>query len=162
SLSELQSALEAKRPRRALLFIDACRDLAEGKGLGVNQFGAGGAPPASPQFAALYSCEPGEISREGKPQHFQNGVFTKFLLDGLGAPKEAGNAEGTVTFDSLSQFVRAKVFSYVSKEYGASQTPFGRTSFGGMVLARAFAAPAGPPVPEVAATPASGVPFSDV
>lgn len=141
SATDLRNQLEGKKPRRALLFLDACRDLADTKGRSVSRFADPAAPPGAPQMAALFSCEPGETSREGRAEHFSMGVFTKFLLDGLNGVRDAATEEGEVTFDSLQQFVRAKVYSYVQRVYASAQTPFGLSSTGSMLLTRAFDPP---------------------
>jgi len=135
SITDLKLQLEQKNTRRALMFIDACREAPDGKTVDGNKFGSDTRLPNAPQLAVLYSCEPGQISREGK-QNLQNGVFTHFLLDGLGGAKEAAIADGSITFDSLKDYVRAKVFAYVNKEYNSAQSPFGTSTFGAMVLAK--------------------------
>jgi len=142
SFTDFREELKAKNPKRALLFVDACRNLEEGVRSGINNFGSG-KPPAAPEIATLYSCEPGQLSRESKPP-VMNGVFTRFLLQGLGGDPEAAAPDGAVTFDTLSQWLRAKVLSYVQKEYSAIQSPLGESTLGAMVLARAFDPPPPP------------------
>jgi len=137
-LTDLLDAIAAKNPQRALVFIDACRDSGEGKA-SPEGIGSPTPAPSSPGLAYLSSCEPGQKSFESKPP-IQNGVFTRYLLEGLGGAKEAADPDGVVTFDTLTQYVRGKVFAYVHKEFGTQQSPLGLSSFGRMALSRAFTA----------------------
>ena len=134
SYDEFKSRLTTKLPARALLIIDACRNLQDGKDAGSSGFGAGKGLSA-PQFAEMLSCRPKEISQLGKPEDFSESVFTHFLLQGLKGDPEAQDM-GLVTFDSLNQFVQGKVSQYVSSKFGTPQNPDGRASLGKMVLAR--------------------------
>jgi hypothetical protein len=131
---DFRSRLETKVPARALLIIDACRNLLGGKDAGSSGFGAGKGL-TGPQFAELLSCRPKEISQVGKKEDFQESVFTHFLLEGLQGAPEA-QSEGVVTFDSLKSFVQGSVSQYVSSKFGESQNPDGRASLGKMVLAK--------------------------
>jgi hypothetical protein len=131
---DFRSRLETKVPARALLIVDACRNLSGGKDAGSSGFGAGKGL-TGPQFAELLSCRPKEISQVGKKEDFQESVFTHFLLEGLQGAPEA-QSEGVVTFDSLKSFVQGSVSQYVSSKFGESQNPDGRASLGKMVLAK--------------------------
>jgi sulfatase modifying factor 1 len=131
---DFRSRLETKVPARALLIVDACRNLSGGKDAGSSGFGAGKGL-TGPQFAELLSCRPKEISQVGKKEDFQESVFTHFLLEGLQGAPEA-QSEGVVTFDSLKLFVQGSVSQYVSSKFGESQNPDGRASLGKMVLAK--------------------------
>ena len=131
---EFKSRLSTKTPARALLIVDACRNLAGGKDASSSGFGAGKAL-AGAQFAELLSCQPKETSQLGKGGDFPESVFTHYLLAGLGGDAEA-QENGVVTFDSLKEYVQGKVSQYVSKRYGESQNPDGRASLGRMVLAK--------------------------
>lgn len=136
SYNALRGRLETKRPRRALLVVDACRNLFEGKGDGGSGFGAGDGS-REPQFAELRSCQPTERSLEGKPDDFRAGVFTWFLLKGLGGDPEAAAPGGNmVTFDSLRGYLRGKVVQYVNANFiGYTQNPIGYATTGNMALA---------------------------
>lgn len=131
---DFKNQLNTKLPARALLIVDACRNLTGGKGAGSNGFGAGEGL-SGPQFAELLSCQPKQESKVGKPEDFNESVFTHFLLQGLkGDPDALDN--GVVTFDSLKLFVQGSVSQYVTSKYGEAQKPDGRASLGKMVLAR--------------------------
>ncbi|MCW3095929.1 MAG: hypothetical protein JWL77_1547 [Chthonomonadaceae bacterium] len=131
---DFKSQLNTKTPARALLIVDACRNLSGGKDAGSSGFGAGKGL-TGPQFAELLSCRPKEESKVGKPEDFTESVFTHFLLQGLRGDPEALDA-GVVTFDSLNEYVQGRVSQYVSNKFGESQNPDGRASLGKMVLAR--------------------------
>jgi formylglycine-generating enzyme required for sulfatase activity len=136
SYTKLRNRLETLRPRRALLLVDACRNLLGGKSATGSGFGEGAGAKVE-EIAELLSCRPREVSREGKAEDFAAGVFTHYLLRGLGGDPEAVAPGGdVVTFDSLKQYVQGKVSQYVSSKYGDSQNPDGRASLGAMVLAR--------------------------
>ncbi len=76
---QFRQALDTKRPARALLIVDACRDQS-GKG---NESGIGGGnADFDPQIAELVSCQAKELSQIGKPEDFKESVFTHFLLEG--------------------------------------------------------------------------------
>jgi hypothetical protein len=131
---DFRSRLDTKAPARALLIVDACRNLRGGKDGGPSGFGAGRVLVGS-QFAELLSCQPKEISQVGKKEDFSESVFTHYLLEGLQGAPEA-QSEGVVTFDSLKLFVQGSVSQYVSSKFGESQNPDGRASLGKMVLAK--------------------------
>ena len=152
---EFKSQLATCLPARALLIVDACRNLSGGKDAGSSGFGAGKSL-TGPQFAELLSCRPKEESKVGKPDDFSESVFTHFLLQGLKGDPEAQDA-GVVTFDSLNQYVQGRVSQYVSSKYGEAQNPDGRASLGKMVLAKGANAPGAAKV----ATPALLTPVKD-
>ncbi|MCW3054372.1 MAG: exported protein of unknown function [Chthonomonadales bacterium] len=131
---EFKSQLNTKTPARALLIVDACRNLSGGKDAGSSGFGASKGL-IGPQFAELLSCRPKEESKVGKPEDFTESVFTHFLLQGLRGDKDAQD-NGMVTFDSLNEYVQGRVSQYVSSKFGESQNPDGRASLGKMILAR--------------------------
>jgi uncharacterized caspase-like protein len=140
---EFKSRLNTQGPGRALLIVDACRNLQGGKDAGSSGFGASKSA-LGPQIAEFLSCQPKEVSQIGKPEDFQESVFTHYLLQGLNGDLQAINEQGLVTFDSLKLFVRKTVSNYVANAFGESQNPDSRTTLGSMVLARAGAAkPAG-------------------
>jgi hypothetical protein len=140
---DFRSRLETKVPARALLIVDACRNLRGGKDGGPSGFGAGRVLVGS-QFAELLSCQPKEISQVGKKEDFSESVFTHYLLEGLQGAPEA-QSEGVVTFDSLKLFVQGSVSQYVSSKFGESQNPDGRASLGKMVLAKGLTGGVKPP-----------------
>ncbi|MCW3097158.1 MAG: exported protein of unknown function [Chthonomonadaceae bacterium] len=142
---DFKSQLNTRVPARALLIVDACRNLSGGKDAGSSGFGAGKGL-TGPQFAELLSCRPKEESKVGKPEDFTESVFTHFLLQGLQGDPEALDG-GVVTFDSLNEYVQGRVSQYVSNKFGESQNPDGRASLGKMVLAKGTNATAPSTVP---------------
>ena len=93
------------------------------------------AAPLGPEVAELHSCLPTETSLVGDPKDFNESVFTHYLIMGLsGDPDAEEAASGNVTFDSLMQYVQYSVHAYAA-EMNDVQTPDGRATLGGMVLA---------------------------
>lgn len=137
SATKLQGRLEELRPQRALLFFDMCRNPVDDgtRGVVIRQVKKEEEkPPTRREMATVFSCDATEESREG--QEFRQGVFTYFLLAGLSGQEGALTPEGTVTFDSLVDYVNGSVNQYVTTHFGKSQKPYGLASAGRMVLAR--------------------------
>jgi hypothetical protein len=140
--------LDTKRPARALLVMDACRDIDPGKGPNVGSGFGDSHDFLGPQIAELLSCQPTQVSHEGLPQDFHESVFTHFLIAGLEGDKNAvDGGRSAVTFDSLMQYVQGQVSDYVSRRYsGEVQVPDGDAKQGSMVLA-GYAGPIAPAGP---------------
>ena len=132
--NRIKEALKTRRPHRALLITDACRNLLD-SGTGQSGFG-GGQRLDVPEIAELVSCQPTESSWEGKPEDFHQGVFTHFLIKGLGGDKDACDPDHQVTFDSLKKYLGRNVTEYVDTQLQANQHPDGYATLGSMVLAR--------------------------
>ena len=161
--SEFKSQLDTARPARALLVMDACRDLYAGKGVAGSGFGSKALTPLGPQVAELLSCQPTQVSQEGLEADFHQSVFTHFLLKGLsGDPDAIADGTSNVTFDSLKVYVQGQVSQYVTDKFNALQVPDGRATLGSMVLARVAILPptVTPPlvVPPIIAPPLVVVP----
>jgi len=138
SSDRLVNDLVAKRPKRALLFLDADRNLqisSESVTVATRAFRSA---PRGMELGVIYSCEAGERSRSVKAPQSQ-GVFTHFLLQGLAGDREAAAQDGSITFDALSKYVYGKVRQYVSKEYSGAQSPHGIATNAEMVLGKAAA-----------------------
>jgi hypothetical protein len=152
--SRFKSVLDTKQPARALLIMDACRNILTGKAA-VGESGFGGAPvPLGPQIAEMLSCQPTQTSLEGDPHDFSESVFTHFLLEGLmGDPQAVDPNTHAVTFDSLMAYVQGHVTQYAQTRLNSAQQPTGDASFGGMVLA-SFGSPNNS-VPSISDTPHS-------
>lgn len=135
--SRFKSMLDTMRPARALLVMDACRNILRGKAA-VGESGFGGARvPLGPEIAELLSCQPDQTSQEGDPADFSESVFTHFFLAGLaGDPNAVDPTVHAITFDSLKIYVQAEVSDYVQTRLNSAQLPDGDATFGGMVLAR--------------------------
>ncbi|HEY3332763.1 MAG TPA: caspase family protein [Capsulimonadaceae bacterium] len=137
----IRRTLDTKTPKRVMLITDACRDLLAGKGVGSSHFGGLGAVMYGSQVAEFQSCQPKETSLEGDPRDFKESVFTHYLIRGMsGDPDAIDPDKGVVTFDSLKQYVQYSVRSYSAK-LNSVQTPDGRATLGGMVIAKAGGAP---------------------
>ncbi len=135
--STFKSRLDTKQPARALLVMDACRNILQGKAA-VGESGFGGKYlDLGPQVAELLSCQPTQTSLEGDPRDFTESVFTHFLLRGLGGDPDAIAPGGNfVTFDSLKLYVQGQVSEYAQTRIHSSQVPDGRATLGSMVLAK--------------------------
>lgn len=137
SLTQLRKELETQAPRRALLFVSACRN--SGVGVGADPPGTH-APESMPAFrgmAAFLSCRAGQLSYEGRKGDFEMGAFPKFLIDALRGAPEALTKERTLTVNSLSVYLQDRVPSYVKKaDYSWPQEPVTLAAFGDMVLDR--------------------------
>lgn len=127
ALGDLLRRLEAKNPRSVLALIDGSRKY---RGLGVPA-----ALRVGPRTTVLYAAGPAELSQDGKPEDFNLGVFTRFVLTALNPNEEnAANARGEVTFQGLRAFVQRQVGAYTSDAYGAKQTPDGLSANPGSTL----------------------------
>lgn len=132
-VAELLERIRSRKPKHALVFLDACRDpvpptLSDPEPLG---------DPRRPDYTApglslFYSCRPGEISREGrKKEPLPGSVFTHYLAEGLsGAP--AACQQGRVTLESLARYLAKRVPAYVRRNYLTPQTPSITTSPGNL------------------------------
>ena len=156
NLDVIRRTLDSKAPRRVLLVTDACRDLLGGKWLSANEFGRSLHSVVGPEVAELQSCQPKEISLQGDPKDFPESVFTHYLVRGLsGDPDAIDTDKNAVTFDSLKTYAQYSVLQYAARQH-VVQTPDGRASLGGMVLARYAPAPE-PVTPVVPARPLVGI-----
>jgi formylglycine-generating enzyme required for sulfatase activity len=137
SFSGIRERIATLRPKRVLLITDACRDLLGNKGVGSSGFGATiRGLDLGPQVAEMQSCLPTETSLEGDPRDFKESVFSHYLIKGLsGDPDAVDPDKGAITFDSLKQYVQFSVHLYAAKLHSV-QTPDGRATLGGMVLAK--------------------------
>jgi uncharacterized caspase-like protein len=136
SADKLVTELLARKPKRALLFLDANRS--QQKGITPRNSAASRQvrQARGMELAVMYSCENGERSQELKDDSNKQGVFTRFLLEGLSGTKEAAGTDGSMTFASLRKFVRSTVKGYVKSEYSEDQSPYAVTTSGSMVLAK--------------------------
>jgi hypothetical protein len=75
----------------------------------------------------MTSCRPRQVSWEDGG--FQHGVFTKFLIDGLGGAADArgadqsGNGNGRVSLTELFQYSSEQTAAYVRRKYQSDQQP---------------------------------------
>jgi tetratricopeptide (TPR) repeat protein len=131
----LIGGLEESRPKRAILFFDACRDRpSELRGTFPTGIGSVQRKPAESGIAWLYACEANQSSVEDPK--LRNGVFTHFLLQGL-AGKADVRGTGQITFEDLKQYVRGAVKKHVNDHFaGRTQWPTGLSSTPDMVLVK--------------------------
>ncbi len=137
SYDQIRAKIGTIQPSRVLMITDACRDLLGNKGVATSGFGKGlHLGLIGPEVAELESCQPTETSLVGMPKDFDESVFSHYLIQGLaGDPDAIDPDKKAVTFDSLKQYVQYSVHAYAAK-LNAVQTPDGRATLGGMILAR--------------------------
>lgn len=134
SVTEVIQAIKRTGVKRAMLFLDACRnDPAPGvKAGGMDGFlnknyGEG--------IQILYATAQNEVSWEHRA--LQRGVFSHFLTEGLKG--EAAYDNGLITFNSLATYVEQEVLNWTDGKVAQTQRPFrnsvGETR-GDFVLAR--------------------------
>ena len=130
-LSELKALLldRGSAFQRVIVYLDICR--AGDGGLSVAQLGAtGGAGTPSSTFAMLMATSTSkeyayESERFGPPGH---GALTFAVLEGLNG--KAGQKDGEITFDALTEYVQQRV-SFLT---GRNQTPSASVSRRGIVV----------------------------
>ena len=146
-LEEVYAQLAKCNAATKLLIVDACRN--DPSRPGVFKSGHDSAtlpklPPPTGGTAALFSCKANQ--RAVQDSKLQQGIFAKFLVDGLkGAadqPLAGLPADGVVTFGELSTYVANNTYAYVYRNYnGEKQSPELRGEFDlNLPLARVGAA----------------------
>jgi Skp family chaperone for outer membrane proteins len=161
-LSDVQSLMQMAKPKRQMLFVDACRNeaLAGVRGASGRSFQD---LESSEGVRTLLSTRPGNFSYEDPS--LKHGVFTSFLLRGLQGA--AVGSDGLVTFRDLTDYVTSEMKAY-SLSTGKLQIPREASSDaeGDFIIARTAPArpapaPALPPTtyapPPKAPTPAPTV-----
>lgn len=158
SVSEIVQAIKQTGVKRAILFLDACRnDPVPGiKAGGMDGFlsknyGQG--------IQILYATAQNEVSWEHN--NLQRGVFSYFLT--LGLQGEAAYDNGLITFNSLATYIEQEVVNWTNGKVPQTQRPFrnsvGETR-GDFVLARLggrpLLIPDPVPKPEMVNIPAGG------
>lgn len=122
-LSEVYAMLRPCKAGVKLVVVDACRNDPLGDGarsasinlsspLFQKQAPAGG-------LAVLFSCAAGEEAFEDR--ELKHGVFTHFLLKGLGG--EAADRKGRITLFGLAQYLTENVNDYARNRRGETQRP---------------------------------------
>ena len=124
SLELIQTYLsQSPSPRRLLLF-DACREVKSSGGargiLGGMSSRFSQAFAQAEGFAVLMSCSEGQYSYE-MPES-GHGVFTHFLLEGLGGAAPA-NADGLITVTGLASWVKSNVEDWTRTKSAGVQSP---------------------------------------
>jgi hypothetical protein len=129
-LSEVQQAIHGSGAKRAMLFIDACRNdpnIAGSKAVGNMGF----VDSKSKGVKILYATEIGTVSWESS--RLRHGVFSHFLIKALRG--EAADANGIISFGTVKAYVQQHVSHLTHKEMPSVQLPFSNdNSFGRFVL----------------------------
>lgn len=112
-LSSIISAFNARGLKKLILAIDACREsVSTTKGISV--VGISGGSTGNTAALTLYATKAGWYSYEDT--NGRNGVFTRFLLDGLEGKADgqgaSGAADGVVTFSELAAYLPDATGSY--------------------------------------------------
>lgn len=116
TLSSIASAFSARGLKKLVIAVDACREqVSTTKGLSVVGV-SGGAAGMTANAAALtmYATKAGWYSYEDT--NGRNGVFTKFILEGLSGRADGaaidGTANGVVTFSELASWLPDATATY--------------------------------------------------
>lgn len=119
TISEVEAAIKKTGARRAILFIDACRDdpgIDGSKGVGRSAF----REQHSSGVQHLFGAEFGKQSWEHAS--LRHGVFSYYLYRGLdGAAREQ---DGVISFDSLKSYVQENVLQWSFKHLPVPQKPY--------------------------------------
>ena len=152
-IGDVEAILKASHARQAMMFIDACRNDAgsPARAAGARSFAS---LSASQGLRTLYSTRAGQMSYES--DEFQAGVFTHFLVRGLGG--EAAGADGLITFRDLADYLTARMREW-SAGRGAQMPYEAGESSGDFLLARSASGGAAPASPPAAALPADTAPL---
>ncbi len=137
SMAELQRWF-AQYPAKHVLYVaDACYS-----GLSIGTRAVGLSPETKhylreitqrPVRVALTAGSSGQEAHE----HMGHGLFTYFLLQGLGGAAD-GNSDGVVTTDELAAFIKPSVAGVAASQYHAQQHPqFARMGEGEFVFVTA-------------------------
>jgi uncharacterized caspase-like protein len=135
ALKQVEQAIRGTGAKRAMLFIDACRDNPSiaGSRSGRN---ASFIYSKSEGMKVLYATKFGEVSWES-PQ-LGHGVFSHFLIKALRG--EAADSNGIISFSTIENYVQQKVSNWTyGRNMVTTQRPFSSgNSFGVLVLGRKF------------------------
>lgn len=155
SLKEVEAEIRKTQAPRAVLFIDACRDPLPTGSKGANR---GFIYEKSEGMKVLFATKFGEKSYER--DELKQGVFSHFLNKGLRG--QAAEADGLITFDSLTRYVQQGTADWTLEHLKTTQLPYTqdlKENFGVLVLGQTT--PTAPPsepeprpaAPTVVATP---------
>lgn len=101
SMDEIEQALTSSGAARKMMFIDACRIVAESSSKDVSPLSSFSELRQAKGIKTFYSAAPGAKSYEDDDAH--NGKFTHYLLEALSG--RAATPDGLVTFDNLAKWV---------------------------------------------------------
>lgn len=135
-LAFVEEQLRASKAQRKVLILDACHSGVElGRGLDEPDFQKflQHAYEAATGFALLAGCTAKQRAHESP--EMQHGIFTSFLLQGLGGAADDQNKK-FVTVNDLSEYVAAEVRRWSWEHKLSLQEPTARTEGNGsMILA---------------------------
>lgn len=117
SIPEVVAAIRKTGARRAMLFIDACRNDPNTIKSGIRKGPINYNPGHGIQI--LYSTRKADVSIEHPS--LKQGAFSYFVNQGLRGKAEL---DGIVTFDSLAKYVEREVPKWTSTHSPLSQQPF--------------------------------------
>lgn len=136
ALRDIEAALRGSKAQRKVLLLDACHSGVEmGRDVSTSAREAifRDAYDKAVGFALLAGSTAQQVAQEYKDK--QHGVFSYWLLKGLGGAADVGN-KGFVTVDDLNAFVTAGVRRWAAENSGLVQEPTARTEgIGSMILA---------------------------
>lgn len=116
SMKQVQQAIRTTGVRRAVMFIDACRDSPFiGKSVAQPSF----IKRNSHGIKSLYATSFGDLSYE--TPSLKHGVFSHFLYRGLAGA--AVEQDGYITFDSLKRYVQEETANWTLSRFIKPQTP---------------------------------------
>lgn len=119
-ITTLLQALSETKAAETILIVDAAFGGAGGRSVPAGEGGLFSVRGASPVVrTALLS---GVTSAEGARTDAEGGVFTRFLVEGLGFGRADANADGRVTLQEISAWVAPRV-SRAAKRDNKTQTP---------------------------------------
>jgi hypothetical protein len=84
----------------------------------------------------LRRCAPGETSLEDP--HFQKGIFTHFLLEGLTGMADL-NGDGMISFLELYMYTQGKTQAHALRNHRSQQNPYIKGEVSDFPFARSFA-----------------------
>lgn len=119
TIHELEQAIRRTGARRAIIFIDACREdpwVGGARNFAQDSFRV----RQSKGIQHLFGSEFGKQSWE--TDKLKHGVFSYFLYRGLNG--EAVESNGLISFDSLTGYVQEEVGKWSHQNLPVTQTPF--------------------------------------
>ncbi len=125
TLASFYDGLKTCKAATKMLWVDACRvELKSALPGGVSMLEPLAPPPS---VAALFACGDNEESWEDAGLAGGLGVFTHFVIEGLGGAADVGSgdkpSDGAITLDELAGYVKENVLQHVRKQRGSVQTP---------------------------------------
>ncbi|MDE6016747.1 MAG: caspase family protein [Acetatifactor sp.] len=114
------------RANRLIAFIDACAEWSGDNERSINCRGfdfSGFDGMVTFDYAAFFSCSPKEKSYSS--DKLKHGIWTYFLNKAISEnAMEALSKDGTITANSLKEYLKSEVAKYARNELGKNQTPY--------------------------------------